>query len=101
MDSSILESVIVPRAAASKIADENANSDANSDSLIGILADLLVHHFCPFNRFVPDISRHFLSVFQGGGKALAGFGDFFSGDICGGGHQRARISGKFAYVMVG
>jgi hypothetical protein len=87
--------------AGDEIADENPDADANGDSLIGILADLLVNDFRALDRFVADIARDFLSAFQCGGEALAGFVDFFSGHIGRSGHERARIFGERAHVIAG
>jgi hypothetical protein len=87
--------------AGGEIADENPDSEANGDGLIGIIADLLVNDFRAFDCFVADIAGDFFSAFQGGGETLAGFTDFFSGDIGGGGDQCARIFGEGAHVMTG
>jgi hypothetical protein len=46
-------------------------------------------------------ARDFLGAFQRGGETLAGFPDFFSGHVGGGGHQGARVFGERAHVIAG
>ena len=82
-----------------EIADERTDADADADGLIGMLVHGLVRSFCAFDRFVADAARDFLGAFQSSGETLAGFPDFFSSHVGGGGHQRARIVGELAHVI--
>src|ERR1017187_9402150 len=84
-----------------QIADERPHTEGNADGLIRIVTHGFVGSFRAFDRFVANTACDFLGAFQRGGETRAGFRDFFSGDVGGGGHQGARIFGEGAHVIVG
>src|ERR1700722_3032267 len=95
VDVSMTKSVALAGAATrDKKSDEHADADADGDGLIGIFADGLVGDLRAGDGFIADICGDFLAAFERGGEAVAGFTDFLSGHVCGGGHQRARVFGK-------
>ena len=73
--------------------------EGDGDGLIRMFTHGFVGSFRAFDRFVANTARDFLAAFQRGGETLAGFPDFFSGHVGGGGHQGARIFGERAHVI--
>jgi hypothetical protein len=61
----------------------------------------LVGSFYACDSLVANIACHFPAAFQRGGETFAGFPDFFSGYVYGGGHQGTRIFSKRAQVITG
>jgi hypothetical protein len=68
------------------------NSDSNGDGLIRMLMHRLIDCFGSLDGLVLD-------AFQRGRETFAGFSDFFSGHVSGGGHQGARVFGQRAQVI--
>jgi hypothetical protein len=87
--------------AGQEITEDHPDPDADGDGLIRMLTHGFVGGFRAFDRFVTDTARDFLGAIQRGGKTFAGFRDFFSGHVSGGGHQGARIFGQLARLMTG
>ena len=54
-----------------------------------------------FDYFFADTVHGLFGVFQCGGKTLAGFSSFFSGDLGCRGHQGARIFHERTHVISG
>jgi hypothetical protein len=93
VDSSITGSI--PIAAATpgqKKAEDGPDSHSDGDGLVRMLMYGPIDRFGPLHGFV-------LGAFQRGGEALAGFPDFFSGYVGGGGHQSARVFRERAQVI--
>src|ERR1019366_3358236 len=102
VDSSITKSIAVAGAPArDEIADEHADTESDANGLIRMFTHGFVGGFCAGDCPVTDIARDFLGAVQRGGETLAGFPDFFSGHVGGGGHQGARIFGECAHVITG
>ena len=90
---------IAGTAAGDEITDERPDPDPDGDGLIGMLMHGFIGCLGAFNRFVPDAPIDFLAALQCGGETLAGFPDFFAGDVGGGSEQGARIFGQLAHVI--
>lgn len=82
-----------------EIADNRPDADAEGDGSIRVLMHRVVGGLgaldCPF----ADAAIDFLAAFQGNGKTLAGFLDFFSGHVGSGRHQGVCIFGECAQVI--
>ena len=85
--------------AGEEITENRSNSNADGDSLIGMLMDGLVCCLGALNRLVAGAGTDLLATFQRGGETLAGFRHFFAGDVNGGGHQRLRVFGQLTHVI--
>jgi hypothetical protein len=79
-----------------QITDDRTDPDSDGYGLVGMLMHGFIGNFRARDRFVPDLARNFPGAFQRGGETFAGFSDFFSGHIGGGGHQRLRVFGQLA-----
>src|ERR1035441_5269708 len=84
-----------------EITNERPDPDPDGDGLVGMLMHRLVGRFGAFDCFVADTARDFLGAFQRDGETFAGFADFFSRHVGGGGHQRACVFGQLSHVMAG
>ena len=93
-------SVSIARAPASdEVTEERTDTDGDADGLIRMRVHGLVGGLGALDRLPFKATEDFLAVFQCGGEPLAGFANFFSDHIRGGGHQGARIFGKCAQVV--
>ncbi len=76
--------IVAGTAAREKKAREGSQAEGDADGVIRMFLNCLVRAF-------GVIRGLFLDVIERGRETFAGFRDFFTGDIGGGGHQGARI----------
>ena len=81
------------------MAEQHADAKGDADGLIRVLVHGPVGGLGSLNGLVSNAAIHLLAAPQCGGKALAGFLDFFPGHVGGGVHQRARIFGQLTHVI--
>jgi hypothetical protein len=92
-------SVVVTAAPSEQQGYERTDTEGDANGLIRMFTYDVVGSFGPFHRFVADTARDFLGAIQRGGKTFAGFPDFFSGHVGGGGQQGARIFGQLTHII--
>jgi hypothetical protein len=80
-------------------ASEHAYADANGNGRIGVFMHGFIGGFGALNGFVADLTGNFFGAVQRGGKAFAGFPDFFVGDVRGCGRQRACVFSQLIEVI--
>jgi hypothetical protein len=97
---SMLESAAVAGAPASyQKAEDGADAKGDGNDWIGMFAHGFIGGLSAFDRLFADAAIDLLATFQCGGEALAGFTDFCSGHVGGGGDQSARVFGQRAHVV--
>jgi hypothetical protein len=96
----VLSITVAEAGAGGKKTDQRSNPEGDPNGLIGMLVHGLVGSSGSFDGLVADTARNFPGAIQSVGEPLAGFPDFFSGHVGGGGHQGLCIFGQPAHVIL-
>jgi hypothetical protein len=87
------------RAAGGGPADDCSQGDSENDGLIGVFQDASRRGVRLSDALVFSAADDEFAPVESVGHPFAGLGDFFAGDIGGGGEERARIFGELFQVV--